>query len=180
MPTAKKSNLSNILHATLSEEMVDSDSLAANLLSVEDQVLMMTLRKCNKGFRKDARFPDVWVKGDGTVVPVLTMSQDHMCMTIGLWLRKEFKAQESELLGFSTITDKDIQKVSAYDSLDTWLTHSKSVQTTPALRTMLARLGGMEGGMEQLEAILKERAEESLTDAHAVPDYYLFTQPAFF
>lgn len=180
MPVAKKSSLSNILHATLSEEMVDSDSLSAKLLSVEDQVLMMTIRKCNKGFRKDARFPDVWVKGDGTVVPVLTMSQDHMCMTIGLWLRKEFEARESELLGFSTISDKNIQKVSAYDSLDTWLTHSKSVQTTPALRTMLARLGSMEGGMEQLNALLKKRAEESLVAVHAVPDRDLFIQPAFF
>lgn len=186
MATAKKSNLSNILHATPSEEIVDLDSLAATtddghfVLPVEDQMRLMAKRKFQPECREDKLFPDVWVKGNNKVVPVRDMSKDHMCMTIGLWLRKEFEARESELLGFSQPSQQPIQKVSPYDSLDTWLTHSESVQTTPALNTMLARLRGMEGGMEQLDALLKERAEESLTAAHAVPDYYLFTQPAFF
>ena len=148
-------------------------------LSVEDQIRIMQVRREMPGAREDVRFPDVWVKGDGTVVAVKDMSCDHMCMSIGLWLRKEFEAMEGRHLGTTRFPD-GTPTVSAYDSPEAWLTISESFTTTPSLNTMLARLRGLEGGMDHLHEILQERAAESLESAHGISEHYLFELPAFF
>lgn len=149
-------------------------------LSVEDQVRIMKVRQNFSGCREDKRFPDVWVKMDGSVLAVRDMSQGHMCMTIGLWLRKEFEAQESESLGLTAKDTSGITKVSPYDTPEEWLSVSESMQTTPSLKNMLARLQTMDGGMKELYDVLQERVTESLENAHAVPEHRLFDQPAFF
>lgn len=181
MATKKKQPLSTILHATLSDEMQELGDLKPDaVLSVQDQVRIMSQRKNLAGARNDPRFPDVWVKGDNTVVAVRDMSRDHMCMTIGLWLQKEFKAHEQEQLGFATPKDGSIPRVSAYSTPEVWLSASKSFQTTPSLKTMLTRIQGMEGGMEYLHEIMQDRAAKGLEMAQAFPEQALFDRPAFF
>lgn len=182
MATTKKQRpLSTILHATLSDEMQELNELKMDVvLSVEDQLRIMKERRNLPGARNDPRFPDVWVKGDNTVIAVRDMSQDHMCMTIGLWLQKEFKSHELEQLGFATPKEGGVPRVSAYSPPEVWLSTSKSLQTTPPLRTMLARLEGIEGGMVQLHAIMQDRATKGLELAHEMPEQALFDKPAFF
>ena len=180
MATRKTRQLSKILHAKASNEMAELKNLQAGvLLSVEDQIRIMQVRREMPGAREDVRFPDVWVKGDGTMVAVKDMSRDHMCMAIGLWLRKEFEAKEARNLGVTRFSDGD-PRVSAYDAPEAWLTMSESFATTPSLTTMLARLRVLEGGMAHLCEILQERASESLDAAHAISEHCLFEQPVFF
>lgn len=180
MATTKTKRLSKILHAQASSEMDELKNLAPDMvLSVEVQTRIMEVRRNLPGAREDVRFPDVWVKGDGTVVAVKDMSREHMCMAIGLWLRKEFEAKEARNLGVTRFSDS-APNVSAYDTPEVCLTASESFLTTPSLHTMLARLRGIEGGMEHLYEIIRERATESLEAAHDIPEHFLFAQPAFF
>ena len=165
--------LSGILHADTKKTPDLSKEME---LSVEDQVQLM---QQGPGCREDKLFKDVWLKNDGSVVAVRDMSLDHMCMTIGLWLRKEFTEVEQARLGFTTFVDKDAL-ASAYDSMDVWLNASHAMATTPALTTMLARLEGMEGGMEKLQSILHERAQQGLEEAHRLAEHSIFNRPAFF
>lgn len=161
--------------------MIELETLKDGVvLSVADQLRIMEKRKHLVGCREDARFKDVWIKGDGTVMAVRDMSLEHMCMTIGLWLRKEFEANESQQLGFRISAPSTYPLVSAYDNPEVWLTRSESIQTTPSLKTMLERIQSMDGGMDVLHSILEERVKESLVTAHSVPEHYLFTQPVFF
>ena len=85
--------LSGILHADTKKTPDLSKEME---LSVEDQVQLMHQ---GPGCREDKLFKDVWLKNDGSVVAVRDMSLDHMCMTIGLWLRKEFTEVEQAKLG---------------------------------------------------------------------------------
>lgn len=172
MTTSKR--LSGILHAQTKTKSTQKE------FSVEEQLeLMHQRKKQGPGCREDKRFKDVWVKNDGSVMAVRDMTLDHMCMTIGLWLRKEFTEMEQARLGFTTFVDKDA-KASAYDSMESWLSASHSMATTPALSTMLARLRGMEGCMEKLESVLNERAEQGLQEAHRLAESAMFSRPAFF
>lgn len=175
MTTRKR--LSGILHANTKKTLVLSQGMQ---FSVEEQLELMHVRKTQgPNCRQDPRFKDVWVKNDGSVMAVRDMSLDHMCMTIGLWLRNEFTEVEQARLGFTTFADKDAL-ASAYDSMEVWLNASKSMATTPALTTMLGRLQGMEGGMEKLESVLKERAQQGLQEAHRLAERTMFDRPAFF
>ena len=188
MAPYKSQRLSTILHAPTASEpdglnnvLSDvSDPVLERRMSIPDQLWSMELRKEQPGCREDTRYPDVWVKGNGTVVAVETMSREHMCMTIGLWLRKEFEAWEAQQLGVRTFPFTSAPKVSAYDTPEAWLNSSESLLTIPALKTMVARLQNIEGGMECLHAMLQQRALESLAAAHAISEYKLFNEPAFF
>lgn len=148
----------------------------AQSLTVEEQLAEVELRH-NQLSCTDSSFPDVWLKRDGSVIAVRDMSQGHMCMTIGLWLFNEFRHHENAVL---SSTDGMLDgRVSAYASMDEWLTQSRAMRITPALTTMLNRLK-LEGGMAELEAILMERSTQSLDEVHKNGDYYLFSKPAFF
>lgn len=177
-----RKRLSTILHTEVSAASLSVPTVAeAAVLGVEEQMLLMETRKEELGSREDPRFPDVWVKGNGLVIPVAGMSLDHMCMAIAFWLQGEFEDQESETLGLSLAPAAGaIAKISPYATPEAWLTLSASFQTTPALTTMLKRLQGMKGGMDKLHEILQQRAAESLANAHSVPEHYLFNTPSFF
>lgn len=176
MTTRKR--LSGILHAESNKTLGQTQDTE---LSVEEQLQLMPQRKKQgPNFRQDPRFKDVWVKNDGSVMAVRDMSLDHMCMTIGLWLRNEFSEVEQARLGFTILTEDVKTMASAYDCMDDWLNASHAMATTPALTTMLVRLQGMEGGMEKLESVLKERADQGLQEAHRLAERTMFDRPAFF
>lgn len=143
-------------------------------LTVEQQ-LEEVAKRDGQLVATDPRYPDIWIKRDGSVIAVRDMSQNHMCMTIGLWLFNEFRNHENAALSSQNFDGK----VSAYESLDVWLYESRAMKITPALTTMLNRLK-LEGGMQELEAILMERSQQSLAQVHKEADYYLFGRPAFF
>ena len=173
----------NAIRAAQESEEVKSLALlpAGTGLCLEDQMRIMDERKMLMGYRERPLFPDVWVKGDGCIVAIAGMSQDHMCRCIALWLGGEAEDVEAEKVGVTPSTSLSSNaKVSPYDTPETWVALAASFETTPALNTMLARLRAMEGGTDCLHAMLQERIAESLAKAHAIPEHQMFNAPTFF
>lgn len=129
--------------------------------------------------REDPRLPDVWLKANEEVISVEDMSLNHMCMTIGLWLRKEFEKKERIDLGLLILGPEEYPLVSAYGHIEDWLTQSQAMLNTPALSTMYARIQNLEGGLELLYETLQDRAQKSLENVHKDGDMNTI-KPAFF
>ena len=155
--------------------------------TVEQQLdLVATALVDNTYTRENPEFALVWVTRQNTPIAVEAMSKDHMLMTIAMWVKKEFVHHER--LQFDLLYHGDF-KAPEEDSIDghfssymdpaLFLECSSAMTNTPPLRTMYARLKGM-NALNELYDLIATRAQEARTEIWSRPEYQLSQLPSLF